>query len=47
MNRNYSKFRFKTVSVRAYWRFRYGKWEYVKHHFRKPPQRHSYVLQRA
>ncbi|MBR1956166.1 MAG: hypothetical protein IKA13_02490 [Bacteroidales bacterium] len=23
------------VRVRAYWRFRYGKWEYVRAHYRR------------
>jgi hypothetical protein len=27
----------KTVFVRAYDRFRYGKWEAVTSHFRRPP----------
>lgn len=27
----------KTVYVRSYLRFRYGKWEDVTSHFRKPP----------
>ena len=39
MKVSYSKFRFKTVSVRAYRRFRFGKWEYVKIHKRGKPKR--------
>lgn len=29
----------KTVSVIAYMRFRFGRWEAVRHHWRRPPQR--------
>lgn len=29
----------RTVHVRAYLRFRYGKWETVVSHFRRPPRR--------
>ncbi len=31
----------KTVYVREYLRFRYGKWEDVASHFRKPPFRRA------
>lgn len=27
----------KTVYVTAYWRFRYGRWESVRQHWRRPP----------
>lgn len=29
----------KTVFVHAYWRFRLGKWEYVRAHWCRPPRR--------
>lgn len=31
--------RAKTVFVHAYYRFRLGKWEHVRSHFRRPPLR--------
>lgn len=39
MKMNYFKFRFKTVHIHAYWRFRFGKWEHVKAYKRRKPKR--------